>query len=260
MSTQLQNKLLQYAPEPPEKVWDAIANVLGENATPAFVERLYKFEEAPSPKVWGKIHNQLDVPQPVVPFIQRYKKLATYSAAAAILIFLAVSTALLISKKTGPAIIANTPSTAQNQKSKTNSNISSSQHTTQASSLLATANGDETTNQGNGVRDKKNLLNRLHPQTKLGSVMIAKTFLPRRAETRQTVSTDAPIEKYMVYSDGDGNAMKLPKKLFDFITCVKEDITCKQEMQQLQQRFASSVLTTDFTGVIEILKTLKENQ
>jgi hypothetical protein len=54
--------------------------------------------------------------------------------------------------------------------------------------------------------------------------------------------------------------MKLPKKLFDFITCVKEDITCKQEMQQLQQRFASSVLTTDFTGVIEILKTLKENQ
>jgi hypothetical protein len=64
----------------------------------------------------------------------------------------------------------------------------------------------------------------------------------------------------MVYSDGDGTAMKLPKKLFDFITCVREDILCKQEMQQLQQRFASTVLTTDFTGVLEVLKTLKENQ
>ena len=63
-----------------------------------------------------------------------------------------------------------------------------------------------------------------------------------------------------MYSDGDGNAMRLPKKLFDFISCVKEDVSCKQEMQQWQQQFAAAVLTTDFTGVLEILKTLKENQ
>ena len=80
------------------------------------------------------------------------------------------------------------------------------------------------------------------------------------AYEKQTVATNIPLEKYMVYSDGDGNAMKLPKKLFDFITCVREEVVCQQQMQQLQQRFALTAMTTDFTGVLDIVKNLKENQ
>ena len=261
MSTSLQNKLLQYAPEPPEKVWDAITNALDGNAAPGFAEKLYVFEQVPSPHVWNRLSNQLDFLRPVraVPFFQRYKKLATYSAAAAILIFIAIGIALFPSK-TKPAIVANTPANIQSKKIIPDPNAPSEPYATESSSSLAAANQHRNTGQKNIPGEKKNLLSRLRPSTYLGSVMIAKTFIPRKAETRQTVNSDAPIEKYMVYSDGDGNAMRLPKKLFDFISCVKEDIRCKQEMQQLQEQFASAVLTTDFTGVLEILKTLKENQ
>jgi len=262
MSTQLQNKLLQYAPEPPEKVWEAITNMLDESANPGFAEKLYAFEVMPPSQVWGKINNQLDAPQPakIVPFFQRYKQLATYSAAAAILIFAAVTTTLLISKKTEPASISNTPVSIQNQEGKTDSNIYNQTNASKNNTLAAVTNLDKIVDQNNSSTGKKSLPNRLHSQNKLVAVLIAKTFIPKVAEAKQTVSSDIPIEKYMVYSDGDGTAMKLPKKLFDFITCVREDILCKQEMQQLQQRFASTVLTTDFTGVLEVLKTLKENQ
>lgn len=261
MSTQLQNKLLQYAAEPPEKVWEAITTVLDESANPAFAEKLYAFEETPSSQVWNKIKSQLDTPLgKVVPFFKRHKKLATYSAAAAILIFAALTTTLLISKRTEPASVAGTPATSQNGEGKTGSNSYARGNTSGNSTLAAVSNLDKSVDQNNRAGEKKSLPNRLGARTRLGSVFIAKTFIPEVAEEKQTVSSDIPIEKYMVYSDGNGTAMKLPKKLFDFISCVREDVLCKQEMQQLQQRFASTVLTTDFTGVLEVLKTLKENQ
>lgn len=259
MSTSIQNKLLQYAPQPPEKVWDAIVTVLDAN-TSVYAEKLYVFEEEPSPQVWDKIHKQLDPPQPArtAPVFRQYKKLASYSVAA-ILLLAIVTTVLVIATKPVSPRMANRPA-AQNQQAMADSNVSSSPRATESSGLLVTAGPNKIASSKNSIRDKKNLLSRLRPQTSLGSVMIAKTFIPQKAETRQTIRSDIPLEKYMVYSDGDGNAMRLPKKLFDFISCAKEDIGCRQEMQQWQQQFAAAVLTTDFTGVLEILKTLKENQ
>jgi hypothetical protein len=85
------------------------------------------------------------------------------------------------------------------------------------------------------------------------------SFMPVNAERVQTVDEDIPLEKYMVYSDGEGTAIKLPKKLFDFFSCVKEEAECKMQMRQLQQQFASTS-TTDFGGVMELVKKLADNQ
>ena len=262
MSMTLRNKLLQYAAEPPEKVWDAIAGTLDERAAPRFTEKLLLFEETPPPQVWNNINNQLGAPQParVVPFFRRPKKLATYSAAAALLLFAAMTTTWLIGKRAAPTLGANSPATRQNPKIKTDLGSSSSRQAAAGSPFIVVADQDKVSDLKNAPRERKTVPRRLRSRTDLSSALFARTFLPRKAETRQTVHSAIPLEKYMVYSDGDGNAMKLPKKLFDFIACVKEDSRCKQEMQQLQQQFASAMLTTDFTGVLEVLKTLKENQ
>ena len=261
MSTQLQNKLWHYAPEPPQKVWETIASLLDEKIEAGFPQKLYDFETNPSPLAWDKIKARLDAPSPakVVPFFQKHKKRIQYAAAAAIVIFLAITTTLLIENKTGSAVIATTPARVQNQPRNMDPKASPDQSPApKSNSLLASARPNPEYQKNS--EEKKSPYNKLQPQTKLGAIISHWTFMPKVAQAKQTVSSDIPVEKYMVYSDGDGNAMKLPKKLFDFITCVKEDVLCKQEMQQLQQKVASAVLTTDFTGVLEVLRNLKENQ
>ena len=64
----------------------------------------------------------------------------------------------------------------------------------------------------------------------------------------------------MIYSDDDGNAIRLPKKIFSAFACPTEDLICKRRLQQLREKFAASAMTTDFNGVLQILKSLQENQ
>jgi len=260
MSDQIQNKLLEYAPKPPENVWDAINNALDEGFCVS--RKLYQFEETPPARVWNKINNELLVSQSgkVVPFFIKHRKIVRYSTAAAILLTIVITSTFVIGKRTrptGPHTSSNSssqPATVVNlETSKTGIN-SKNNHT------LAAAQENETSTIENLREEKKTLLNKLRPQMKLGFVVLSKKFIPKVAHIKQTVSPDEPVEKYMVYSDGDGNAMKLPKKLFDFIACVKQDIQCQQQMMQLQQKFAATGVMTDFTGVLEMLKNLKENQ
>jgi hypothetical protein len=259
MSSTYRDKLLQYAPEPPQKVWDEIAKSL-DAATPALSEKLYQFETAPPAGVWEKINNKLGNNQPakVIPFFQKHKTVLRYSAAAAILIFI-VAASIFFSQEKEAGNIAGIPVEQQSQKGKTNADASVPSLQSK-NTLLAETKDDESSVQKNSPAEKQSLLHHLPSQTQLGAVELAKNFIPEVAEQKQTVDAATAVEKYMVYSDDDGNAMKLPKKLFDFISCVKENILCKEEMQQLQEKFAAADFSNDFTGVLEMIKNLKENQ
>ncbi|HYK56420.1 MAG TPA: hypothetical protein VEV15_08050, partial [Flavisolibacter sp.] len=205
MSTQLQNKLWHYAPEPPQKVWETIASLLDEKTEAGFPKKLYEFEASPSPLAWDKIKTRLDVPSPakVVPFFQKHKKLIQYSAAAAVVIFLAITTTLLIENKPGSATVATTPATVQNQQRNIDSKASPDQSTALKSNSLLASSRPYTDYQKN-TEEKKKPYNKLQPQTKLGAVIAHLSFMPKVAEAKQTVSSDIPFEKYMVFSDGDG--------------------------------------------------------
>ena len=112
----------------------------------------------------------------------------------------------------------------------------------------------------NLMEERKTLLKRLRPKLKFGPAVLASHFIPKMAQAKLTVQEDAGAEKYMIYSDGDGKVLKLSKKLFDFFSCAREELACQQQMRQLQQQFASTSLTTDFTTILEMLEKLKENQ
>lgn len=259
MSSSFKDKLLQYAPEPPLKVWDEIAKSL-DAATPALSEKLYQFEVTPPASIWDNINNKLNDNQPatIVPFFQKYKTVLRYSAAAAILTFIVV-TAVFFNQKKETGNMANIPAKQQSKKNNANTGASISD-LERGNTLLAEAKDDKNNALKNSFAEKQNLLHHLPPQTQLGSVEFEKNFIPVTAEGKKTVDAVTAVEKYMVYSDDDGNAMKLPKKLFDFISCAKENILCKEEMQQLQEKFAAADFSNDFTGVLEMLKNLKENQ
>jgi hypothetical protein len=258
MSNQFQTKLLEYAPEPPERVWNAIETALDEGSS-TLSHKLYEFEATPPPQVWNKIDIELDKtarPAKLISFYRQHKKAMGY-AAAAILFFITITSGYLMNRKTQSASLVTIPASSQHKQDNTPASyaIDPSQST-----ALYTQKSENKNDQGSFFEEKKTLLKRLRPQLKLGSWVFTNRFVPKVARTKQTVGEDASAEKYMIYSDGDGNALKLSKKLFDFFSCAKEELACRQQMQQLQQQFASTSLSTDFTSVLEMLQKLKENQ
>lgn len=252
MSNQLQNKLLHYEVQPPAGIWNKIAPLLDDKISTTLSEKLYQYEEDPSSEVWLNIDRQLTTlsnESKVVPFYIRYKKPLKYSGAAAVFLFMAVLTSLLISKKTESELPSN--SIVQNKIKKDSSNPF--RNSQEKNSLFPKK---EKSNPEQAVA-KSALQGR---QTGTQHTSFIENLLPRQAEKNEVVSTSIDEDKYMIYSDGEGNAIRLPKKIFSAFTCPTEDMICKQRLQQLREKFAASAMTADFNGLLQILKSLQENQ
>lgn len=254
MSSPLQNKLLHYEVPPPEGAWDKIAAALNENVSLTLSEKLFQYEEVPPPKVWQNINTQLDdkvtEQAKVVPFFTKYRRPLKYSSAVAVFIFVAVLTSLLVSKKTESEIPAQGV-TKTTKKDTGETNIDSKQSNSVAQ-LKQKNNSDRLI--------AKSRAPKVRLQEDHNSYSIAEDLLPHQAYRNETVSSSLPSDKYMIYSDGDGNAVRLPKKIFSAFACPADDIVCKQRLQQLREKFAQSAMTADFTGLLQILKSLQENQ
>jgi hypothetical protein len=253
--SQLQNKLLHYEVPPPSGVWNKIEPLLDENLSPALSEKLYQYEENPSLSVWQNIDRQLNIPSSdgskVVPFFIRYKKPLKYSGAAAILFFIAVLTSLLISKKTESELPTN--SIVQNNIiEKDSTNPFNSQKKNSLLSTKENAKTDQLVVKSNTPRERQTSAKH--------SFSAIESLLPHRAERNDVASTSIDADKYMIYSDKEGNAIRLPKKIFSAFTCPTDDMLCKQRLQQLREKFAASAMTADFNGLLQILKGLQENQ
>ena len=85
-------------------------------------------------------------------------------------------------------------------------------------------------------------------------------FLPTASIKNDMIAYQASVDNYMIYTDEDGHAMKLPKKLYEAFECATREIACSRKIKDLQQRVASSAVSSDFTGVLEMLRNLQENQ
>jgi len=255
MDSQLQNKLFNYEPQPPDEAWEKIAASLNENISLSVSEKLFQYEKEPPLAVWQNVVDGLEnintERAKVVPFYVRYRRPLKYSGAVAIFIFLAALTSLLVSKKTGSELpsqsIANTRATKKD--------------TPQTSSQPESNN---TLQPGKNSKPEplfgKSKLPKVNHEDSQISFSADENFLPRQAGRNEIVTTSLTADKYMIYSDAHGNAIRLPKKIFSAFACSTEDLVCKQRLQQLREKFAASAMTTDFNGLLQILKSLQENQ
>jgi hypothetical protein len=254
MSNQLQHKLLHYEMPPPEGVWNKIATSLDENLSLTLSEKLYQYEEAPSALVWRNISLHLDHSVSdqgkVVPFYVRYRRPLKYSGTAAIFIFLAVMTSLFISKKTESEV---PPQGVANS-------VEIKKDTSKPSQVSAENNSVAQLSDRSEHLIAKSKVLKIRQEEYQNSNLSFEDFLPQQAEKNEVVSSSIPSDKYMMYSDGDGNVVRLPKKIFNAFACPTEDVMCKQKLQQLKEKFAQSAMTADFTGLLQILKSLQENQ
>jgi hypothetical protein len=254
MSDNIQDKLFHYEVSPPPGVWDEISTALDDQPTEVLGEKLYHFESVPDKKVWNRLQQLLQHTKADhhLPFFQRYRRPLRYSGAAVMLIIIGTMLSLLVSKKT----VSEVPATSSSsQQPGAISNPANENAANEPNSRTTVA----------GIPDKsknafrRNLLS-VASSLSISRPSLSEGFLVTAAERHTVIADNTADEKYMIYSDGNGHAFRLPKKIFDAFACPLEDVTCKQRIKILQEKMAGAALTTDFGGILQILEHLQENQ
>lgn len=233
MESNLQNKLQEFTAEPPKGVWEKIANVLDEHQP--FAQRLLQYEEPPPAASWNKIEKDLaaSVPAKVVPFTVRFKRPLRYAAAACFLAVILVTITLTVrrteagaidpgSNTTVPTNMASAPS---GQKSNTAQAIASSERN-KAKNNTDRSTTDSTISSADDKAPGQNLIY-------------------------------SSLNEYVFFNDGDGKRRRVSKKLVNLVRCGDSDVACQQRLKQLRQRLAANAMTTDFTGILEMMRQLQ---
>jgi hypothetical protein len=234
---------------------------LDSGVNTSFADKLFSFEQVPPLTTWQKISSQLGIDSrengKIIPFFKKYSKTLKYSTAVAAFVILAILTSLFITKRTVSEGLVNkyTPPT-ENKNADTSLPAQNNQASQQIS--IAHLNSPKRRNHIKLASLKTSIW--LGPEPSLRSTASIEKVVPRYAERTNTIDYSSNDDKYMVYSDGDGNAVRLPKKLFDAFACTADRITCKQKLKKLQEQVAASAMKTDFTGILDMLNKLEENQ
>jgi len=257
MNSNLQKKLFHFEAPPPKKAWEKIAEALNEEMS--FAQRLYRYEETPSFASWKVIESSLHEPQmtaKVVPFITRYKAPLRYIAAASMIAVTLVIVNLSI-RHTVAGSLASTSKrehpVQQALQKKNDQNFSDTPETTGPLTAAPRINAEN--NKSNFIAPKRTLAY-IQPQSILPVLSLRKTFIPKQVKEK-TFFDQSSADDFMVYSDGDGDVMKLSKKLFSLVCCKDGDGSCKTRLQRLRQTLSASVASADFAGMIDMLRQLQ---
>lgn len=253
MNNDFQNKLFNYEAPPPAGVWEKIADAL---ETPdGYAQRLAGYEEPPSPAVWRRLETTLNesaTPAKVVPFLIRYKNPLRYIAAAGVIV-VALVTVTLITRHTEAGSLAGKIERMPPLQRPASENRAVVTATIGRSATIKTEGGNE---EKTFVASIKRTLAYIKPQKILPKLSFSRRFIPRKV-TGESVADFSAQEAFMVYSDGNGNAMRLPKKLFSLVNCEDGDETCKHRIQTLRQKLSANVSPSDFTGMLDLLRQLQ---
>lgn len=259
---QLKNKLTSFEAPPPKGAWEKIVDALQQDEQVS--ERLYNYQQQPPLTAWKHIEKTLDgeaQAAKIIPFTTRFKRPIRYVAAASIIGIIAIVTTLLMKRTEAGALQAGTETTVPVKESsvikKEEPQIVTTQNKEQP--VIAHTSGfydEESSTQSESSSHRKRFLDLIRPQNLASSLTVHGRFIPHHA-TKKKLFDFSSADNYMVYSDGDGNAMKLPKRLFSLVDCKEGDGSCKERIHQLQQKLSSAAITADFTGVLEMLRQLQ---
>jgi hypothetical protein len=259
MNSDLQNKMYHFEADPPKEVWNKIADALNADGEQTFTQRLLHYEEHPPARIWDKIEAGLEESEPAVKVIPitRFKKPLRYIAAAASIIAIVFLATNLVNKDAATgSMVGGTETIAPTNQSSVipldQPTIAGSKEQTQHE-MTDQATGEEINETAKTQRQRPPAS--VRPQHIFRSFSFSRRFIPQSAKEETLDFSD--LDNYMVYSDGDGNAMRVPKKLFHLVYCDDNDDSCKEHIRRLQKKMATAAISTDFGGVLEILRQLQ---
>ena len=250
MDSNLQNKLQEFSATPPEGVWEKIADVL--DAHEGYGGRLYHYEEQPPTITWRQIEENLaeaTTPGRVVPFMTRFKKPLRYLAAASLIGVLLVTITLTVRHTEAGALRPGSNTTVpESAPASAAGNVAEQAEKNPVPETVSSEFGE-----GSSKTDPQETAhhNNNHDDVLAGGEQ--KT----PAKTSRSAGVYSSMNNYVLFTDGDGRQRRVSKKLADLVKCKDGDGSCQQRLRQLRQKMAASAMTTDFTGILEMLRQLQ---
>ena len=257
MTNSLQNKLLHFEAKPPEEAWSKIADALDMQET--YTDRLFRYQETPPATGWAAIETALNrsgYPAKVVAF-SAYKKPLRYLAAASFIAIILTAAVLYWRQPDRGSQTGTAKSLFPSaKKDDVAARPSPAQTNVAATTLPSLAMLDKAASPRRKLSIAKRILRFIHPQNSWRAMAFTGEFIPKEV-TESSLLDFSLLDNFMVYSDNDGNVMKLPKKLFSLVNCQNGDLSCKERVQQLQQKLSASNSSPDFFGMLDQLRQMQ---
>jgi hypothetical protein len=257
MEQNFQDRLKNFQFPPPDGAWNRIEDVLEAQREKKLARKLFYFEVMPPTQVWQKLSFRIGKDKSTGTPKKPIKKYLVYASIAASIILSIVSVNLMTgnnSTETEESLITKPklekPSSEQtNPKPNTITVIDNSRN------LIAAVHP---TVKKNGSQHKFSLKN--IEEHLIGSTSSLQKFIPESASRNQEISYEDGLDKYMIYASNDGNAVRLPKKMYDNIACPSNDPSCREKIKLLQQKMAQGSFASDFTGVLDLLSNMDDRK
>ncbi|HVF97607.1 MAG TPA: hypothetical protein VM871_09810 [Flavisolibacter sp.] len=255
MSTPLQKKLFHFEAPPPPAMWERIAEDL-DTSSEFFPQRLYAYEVQPPTGRWKKIEASLDgraSSARVISFFSRYNAPLRYIAAASVIAIILLAATFTFRQTKYEDVTVNNEILTPAERLETKPSDSD---------LAGVEREQKKMNRQNSkpplvsISILKRTLASVRPQNILPSLRLSRSFIPRQANGK-TVLPFSSQDNFMVYSDEEGHAMKLPKKLFSLVNCPDGDRSCSERIRQLQRKLATSTAPADFMGMLDLVRQLQ---
>jgi hypothetical protein len=250
MNSNFQDRLKNFEVDPPPGLWNKIGSMLENRPELMIAEKLVQFEMDPPAGSWKKISTKL-YPTPITSR-KPVKKFLLYGSIAACLIVAIISVKLLTGEQTTTNEIA--PASVNSEKQsviphpKENVVIKNNIVITPENKLAAAVK--KIVNRGYSfVRYYPAAIN----ENLISTASSIDKFMPDYASRNQRIPYTDDGDKYMIFASEDGNAVKLPKKVYDSFACPTDDTPCRDKLRLLQQKAASGSLNSDFAGMLDIL-------
>ena len=252
MDKDFKSRLQQFELPPPPGSWERLADALDQDALD-FPRRLQQYESTPPPGAWNKIASAIiDNPMEtmVIPMSSRRKKFAWIAAAAAVVIaiFLVFPFGNSGNNETITPGIVNAGIIPRNKPVEVVPDTGSTPASTEEDQDI-TINKTPVSKQSSSQYDDEDP----------GPIAMLE-YAPAQVNNQRRFSFTDADENYMTYTDDDGYVGRLPKKLYDVFECATREMVCRAKIRDLQSRVASSAVSSDFTGVLQMLRNLQENQ
>lgn len=260
MSSDLQNKILQWEAKPPEDTWNRIVASLEADEEYMIKQKLSSFESQPPRQVWDHIEAGLEAHQParLVSFYQKYKRAFQYSGAAAALILAAVLINLFVAKPSVSSDLTNQSSVQSLPYLKEGKTATDSSQTNAGAN--ATSDSQVLTGHHSTAVTTEEISNTINHSKASHKPVKNSGYHTLMAEWKQ--AKDSLVNRYFVHTNNRGEPIRFSSKLYDLFECSDEwtETECAQQIMLWQQKAATSAMyaSADFTGVLEMLKEMGE--
>jgi negative regulator of sigma E activity len=237
---QLRKKLSDFTETPPSRVWTAVEAAL-EQEMPVLSQKLGDYSVTPPAVVWRKIESGLQKKKEPARIILFRNKLTRIAAAAVILfaVFLGVRLFTPTAETNVITAVPELPGAAQPLQS--------------------------------GEEEKPAVENNDSPMVKRSAEkkerVVARTAdKTSRAKRYEKKPVAVKTFRYTTMSNEEGETVRLSKKVAPVFNCAEAKIKtlsyyCRENIKLMQEKIGSSISpSTDFAGLIDLIKTLEDNQ